>query len=58
MYKRQHPLWGLENCLITPHVANTIPMMHALTGRLAVDNARAFEAGEKMPTEVDPKAGY
>lgn len=53
-----HPLWGLENCLITPHVANTIPMMHALTGRLAVDNARAFEAGEKMPTEVDPKAGY
>lgn len=53
-----HPLWGLDNCLITPHVANTPSMVRALTGQQAVRNFDAFEAGETMPAEVDGKAGY
>lgn len=53
-----HPLWSLENCLITPHVANTSVAIRERTGRLAVANAAAFEAGERMPNEVDPEAGY
>lgn len=53
-----HPLWALDNCLITPHVANTPSMVRALTGQQAVRNFDAFEAGETMPAEVDGKAGY
>lgn len=53
-----HPLWSMDNVLITPHVANTKDRMCALSGELFVANARAFEAGETMPTEVDVVAGY
>lgn len=53
-----HPLWEMENVLITPHTANTPERIEALTGALTVENARAFEAGEKMPHEVDIRAGY
>lgn len=53
-----HPLWSLDNCLITPHVANTVPNMKQTLGPLTVENARLFEAGEKMATEVDVEAGY
>lgn len=53
-----HPLWSMDNALVTPHVANTKDRMRALSGELFVANARAFEAGETMPTEVDVAAGY
>lgn len=53
-----HPLWELENCLITPHVANTSRAIRERTGGLTVTNAAAFEAGEKMPNEVDLESGY
>ncbi|MEY6449051.1 D-isomer specific 2-hydroxyacid dehydrogenase family protein [Corynebacterium pseudotuberculosis] len=53
-----HPLWSMDNVLITPHVANTKDRMCTLSGELFVANARAFEAGETMPTEVDVVAGY
>lgn len=53
-----HPLWRMDNVLITPHVANTSERMQRLLGGLFVRNAAAFEAGERMPTEVDPGAGY
>ncbi|WPF65599.1 MULTISPECIES: D-isomer specific 2-hydroxyacid dehydrogenase family protein [unclassified Corynebacterium] len=53
-----HPLWELENCLITPHTTNTIPIMKKRLGALAVRNAELFAAGERMETEFDPAAGY
>ena len=53
-----HPLWGLENCIITPHVANTKPIIRYRTGLAAVEAAAAFTAGGSMPAEVDIKAGY
>lgn len=53
-----HPLWRMDNVLITPHVANTSERMQLLLGPLFVANARAFEAGERMPTEVTPAKGY
>ncbi len=53
-----HPLWGLDNCLITPHTTNTIPIMKERLGALAVRNAERYEAGERMETEFDPEAGY
>ena len=53
-----HPLWDLDNAVITPHVANTwdmaLPELAALVGR----NVRRFGAGEGLEGLVDPGAGY
>lgn len=53
-----HPLWDIETCMITPHTANTYTIIQERTGRLVVENAAAFEAGERMPNEVNLDAGY
>ena len=53
-----HELWGLDNCVITPHVANIPRFMMRRIGGLAAKNWELFEAGEKMATEVDIDAGY
>ncbi|PWC02496.1 hypothetical protein DF222_02375 [Corynebacterium yudongzhengii] len=53
-----HPLWGMDNVVITPHTANTGWYMQETIGELAARNAEAFARGEKMPTEVDVEAGY
>jgi phosphoglycerate dehydrogenase-like enzyme len=53
-----HPLWGLPNCVITPHTATTIRMIRpALAGRLR-DNVARFAAGEPLLGEIDVDAGY
>jgi D-3-phosphoglycerate dehydrogenase len=53
-----HPLWALDNCLITPHTANTEAMATpALAARIA-DNVRRFGAGEPLEGLVDPDLGY
>ena len=53
-----HPLWGLDNVVITPHVANTwdmaVPELAALVGR----NVRRFVSGEELEGLVDPSVGY
>ena len=53
-----HPLWALDNVVITPHVANTwdmaVPELAALVGR----NVRRFAADEPLEGLVDPSAGY
>lgn len=53
-----HPLWGMDNVVITPHTANTIQHVRAIIGGLAARNADLFAAGERMATEVDVEAGY
>jgi phosphoglycerate dehydrogenase-like enzyme len=53
-----HPLWDMANCIITPHTANTFSIIQARMGRLVVANAAAFEAGERMPNEVNLETGY
>lgn len=53
-----HPLWDMPNCMITPHTANTFTIIQARMGGLVVANAEAFEAGEKMPNEVNLETGY
>lgn len=53
-----HPLWEMDNVVITPHTANTGERIRTLTGELTLRNIELFEAGEKMATEVDPHAGY
>ncbi|MCX7543346.1 D-isomer specific 2-hydroxyacid dehydrogenase family protein [Corynebacterium sp. P5848] len=53
-----HPLWGLDNVVITPHTANTFESMQRLMPDAVLANLDALEAGDRMPTEVDPKQGY
>lgn len=52
------PLWGMDNVVITPHVANTIGSIQHRMGPAAVANFKAWQAGETMPTEVTPANGY
>ena len=53
-----HELWGLDNCVITPHVANIPRFMKRRIGGLAAKNWELYAAGKKMATEVDVDAGY
>ena len=53
-----HPLWELENCLITPHVANTWAMGQAELPHLVRRNVAARAAGEELEGLVDPDLGY
>jgi phosphoglycerate dehydrogenase-like enzyme len=53
-----HPLWALDNALITSHVANTwgmaLPELRAMVDR----NVRAFAAGGELEGLVDIELGY
>jgi phosphoglycerate dehydrogenase-like enzyme len=53
-----HPLWGFDNCLITPHVscpaALSVPYLLA---RVA-DNVERFATGKPLTGIVDVDAGY
>ncbi|MHA2789556.1 D-isomer specific 2-hydroxyacid dehydrogenase family protein [Corynebacterium sp. S7] len=53
-----HGLWRQSNCIITPHTATTGSTGRKFIAPCIVENARAFEAGEVMPTEIDPSRGY
>lgn len=53
-----HPLWDLENCLITPHVANTWAMGLAELPGLVRRNVAARAAREPLEGLVDPELGY
>ena len=53
-----HPLWGRENCIITPHTADTTEMITPLLARRIRDNVARFAAGEPLLGLVDPALGY
>lgn len=53
-----HPLWQLPNATILPHIAATGRIARLLVAPQIIENAAAFERGERMPTEVDAEAGY
>ena len=51
-----HPLWSLDNVLITPHVgSNTIPRMAA---RDVAESIRRIRKGEEPLHRVSPQRGY
>ena len=53
-----HPLWELDNCLITPHVANTHTMRKPRLAALITENVRRFSTGDDLLGRVDPDLGY
>ena len=54
----EHPLWALDNCLITPHTANTEAMALPVLAARITDNVRRFAAGQPLAGLVDPDLGY
>lgn len=53
-----HPLWHLENCLITPHTANTASMLEPQLARRITDNLKRFASGAPLVGVVDANKGY
>jgi phosphoglycerate dehydrogenase-like enzyme len=53
-----HPLWGLPNCIVTPHTADTIEMVMPLLAERIRVNVERFGAGEDLVGLVDTEAGY
>ena len=53
-----HPLWGMDNCIITPHVGNTPEMGLKLLARRVTENVRRYIAGEELLGPVDVDLGY
>ena len=55
---KEHPLWSLDNCLITPHIGNTRAMAVPLLSERVTTNCRLFTAGEPLVGVVDVALGY
>ena len=53
-----HPLWSLENALITPHVGNTPEMGEALLAERVRENIRRWATDEPLLGPVDVELGY
>lgn len=53
-----HPLWQLENCLITPHSASRLEMVRAQYSQLVVENVRRFSRRAPLLGTVDLQHGY
>lgn len=53
-----HPLWGLQNCIITPHTADTMDMVRPLLAARISDNVSRFRRGAPLVGVVDPSTGY
>lgn len=53
-----HRLWALENCLITPHTANTPEMLQPQLAQRITDNVARFIAGHPLVGVIDAAKGY
>lgn len=53
-----HPLWGLPNCIITPHTANSLEMGLPLLAKRVTENLRRYADGLPLVGLVDLDAGY
>jgi phosphoglycerate dehydrogenase-like enzyme len=53
-----HPLWDLENCIITPHTADTPEMVERMLAERVRENVARFARGEPLAGLIDPAAGY
>lgn len=52
------PLWDLENVLVSPHSASTLPDENAAVVDLFLDNLLRFLADEPLRNRYDPTRGY
>ena len=50
-----HPLVGLDNCLVVPHIASASRATRAKMAEMAAANLLAGLRGERLPTPVNPE---
>jgi len=53
-----HPLWTMDNVLLSPHCADNTPTWLDEAMQLFLDNFERFDRGEPLRNVVDKKAGY
>lgn len=53
-----HPLWTMDNVIITPHIAGVAHERGERNMQLIVDNLRRLVGGRPLRSVVDPVAGY
>jgi phosphoglycerate dehydrogenase-like enzyme len=53
-----HPLWTMDNVLLSPHCADNTPTWLDEAMELFVENFERFDRGEPLRNVVDKKAGY
>lgn len=53
-----HPLWAMENVILTPHVAGHGPYLDERRYGIVRDNCRAFAAGRPLRNLVDKAAWF
>ena len=53
----EHPLWGMPNVLLTPHMAGYGPHLNERRFQIIQDNCRAFAEGRPLRNVVDKAAG-
>jgi phosphoglycerate dehydrogenase-like enzyme len=56
--RAEHPLWGMENVILTPHVAGYGPYLNERRYAIVRDNCRAFAAGRPLRNVVDKAAWF
>jgi phosphoglycerate dehydrogenase-like enzyme len=54
----EHPLWQLDNVLISPHTADHTDDAHARAMNFYIENLRRFRAGESLENVVDKVEQY
>ena len=55
---REHPLWELDNVLISPHTADHTHDAHTRAMHFFIENLRRFRAGESLENVVDKVEQY
>jgi phosphoglycerate dehydrogenase-like enzyme len=53
-----HPLWSLENVIITPHMSGDTEDYHDDLGKLFVENLKRYCNGEPLENVVDKALGF
>jgi phosphoglycerate dehydrogenase-like enzyme len=54
----EHPLWELDNVLVSPHSADHTADAHARAMQFFIENLRRFRAGESLENVVDKNEQY
>ena len=52
------PLWGLDNVIVTPHIAGNSPELDERTFAVFADNLRRYVAGQPLMNAVDKDLWY
>ena len=53
-----HPLWRMDNVVITPHTAGGSPNRDRRCVALFCENLRRYLAGEELVSAIDKRKGY